>query len=315
MNTIYNKAKTWIYRNARPIDLLRWQFLFENGNETSVLLALETYQNEDGGFGHGLESDYWNPYSSPMQTWAATEILFELNIKDKNLPLIQRLLNYLDTTEDVFFNKWPYSIPTNNDFPHAPWWHCTEYPPKEDSLTYYPTACFAGFILAFSDPQTVLFEKGKKLAQAAIESFLNSPLILDMHELQNYVRLTDYIRLSGVSNFKDYELFIPKLQLALKESICYDIDQWAIDYVCMPSQYLNSPESDYYTILQEIAHKQYDFLLQTQNEDGTWDILWEWGSYPAEFAISRNWWKSQFIINYMKYIRNFCHYPSKLDQK
>ena len=72
---VFRRAEQFIYRNARPLDLARWQYLFENGNRENVLRALSMYQNDDGGFGHALEADCWNPESSPMQTWAATEIL------------------------------------------------------------------------------------------------------------------------------------------------------------------------------------------------------------------------------------------------
>jgi hypothetical protein len=64
----YMKIKNWIYRNGRPIDLARWQYHFENVTKDNVITALAAYQNPDGGFGHGLEADSWNPNSSPIQT-------------------------------------------------------------------------------------------------------------------------------------------------------------------------------------------------------------------------------------------------------
>lgn len=61
MSDVFQKAKEFIYRNARPLDLARWQFHFEGGGKEAVINALECYQNDDGGFGHGLEPDSWNP--------------------------------------------------------------------------------------------------------------------------------------------------------------------------------------------------------------------------------------------------------------
>ena len=69
--TVFKKARTFVYRNARPLDIARWQYHFENGSKGAVLTALAVYQNEDGGFGHALEPDSWNPNSAPIQTWAA----------------------------------------------------------------------------------------------------------------------------------------------------------------------------------------------------------------------------------------------------
>lgn len=86
MNTL-EKAKTFIYRNARPLDLTRWQYHFENGSKQAVLNALSYYQNEDGGFGHALEADSWNPNSSLIQTWTATEILRKLILMTTRIQL------------------------------------------------------------------------------------------------------------------------------------------------------------------------------------------------------------------------------------
>ena len=55
----FNKAKEFIYKNARPLDFARWQFLFEDGSRENVLSILKMYQNEDGGFGHALESGFF----------------------------------------------------------------------------------------------------------------------------------------------------------------------------------------------------------------------------------------------------------------
>ena len=55
--TAFEKARTFVYRNARPLDLAIWQYHFENGSKEAVMHALSAYQNPDGGFGHGLEAD------------------------------------------------------------------------------------------------------------------------------------------------------------------------------------------------------------------------------------------------------------------
>jgi hypothetical protein len=55
--TTYDRARAFIYRNARPLDIARFQYHFENGSKDAVLTALAAYQNEDGGFGHALGPD------------------------------------------------------------------------------------------------------------------------------------------------------------------------------------------------------------------------------------------------------------------
>ena len=47
---LYEKARAFMYRNARPLELALWQYHFENASADRVLHALSFYQNEDGGF-------------------------------------------------------------------------------------------------------------------------------------------------------------------------------------------------------------------------------------------------------------------------
>ena len=65
-NGVFTKARKWICLNARPIDRARFAYLFENGSREAVLSALAEYQNEDGGFGHALEADCFNPNSGTI---------------------------------------------------------------------------------------------------------------------------------------------------------------------------------------------------------------------------------------------------------
>lgn len=144
MKEVYLKARGFIYRNARPLDLARFRFHFEAGKKEDVLSVLSYYQNADGGFGHALEPDAWNPASSPIQTWAATEILREIEFFDGGCSLIKGILDYLENTPYFDGHFWANIIPSNNLHPHAPWWRKGEDAPHDD---YNPTAALAGFIL------------------------------------------------------------------------------------------------------------------------------------------------------------------------
>jgi hypothetical protein len=94
MNT-YENARAFMYRCARPLELALWQYHFEGGSAENVLHALSFYQNADGGFGHALEADNWNPHSSPLTTQTATEILYAVDAPADH-PIVQGALRYLD---------------------------------------------------------------------------------------------------------------------------------------------------------------------------------------------------------------------------
>lgn len=50
--------------------------------------CLSFYQNEDGGFGHALEDDVWNPASIPIGTWKATEIIAKIGGVSHDHPVV-----------------------------------------------------------------------------------------------------------------------------------------------------------------------------------------------------------------------------------
>ena len=57
--------------------------------------------------------------------------------------MIQRILRDVETLKDFNGHMWLNTIPSNDDYPHAPWWNYV----SSQELNYNPTACFIGFIL------------------------------------------------------------------------------------------------------------------------------------------------------------------------
>lgn len=295
----YEEARNFIYRNARPLDIARWKYLFENGSKEEVLTSLAAYQNEDGGFGNALEPDYWNPNSSPVQTWVATEIIKEINLNDKNHPIIQGILNYLSLGKDFDGHTWLNTVVTNNDYPHAPWWNFE----TSQGKSYNPTACFIGFILKFADKDSKLFELAYVLAKEAYSYFkINFPME-SMHTVSCFVGLYEYLKESSINKLLDIEEFNTLLNQQIKHVITYDTSKWTIDYVCKPSLFIGTEISDFYMQNKEICDYECEFILNTQESDGTWMITWSWSDYPEQWNISKNWWKSDLIIKNMKYIK------------
>ena len=113
-NRAFEKARTFVYRHARPLDIARWQYHLENGGKEAVLTFLGAYQNADGGFAHALEPDAWNPNSTPIQTWVATEILREIDFTDSAHPIIRGILRYLVSGQDFEggFGTTPTAVTT-----------------------------------------------------------------------------------------------------------------------------------------------------------------------------------------------------------
>ena len=116
----YQEIRLWVYRNARQIELALWQYSFENASQQAVLSALANYQNEDGGFGHALEADSWNPNSSPYTTLTAINILEGIGFTDKYHPIMKGIFRFLKSGAHCTAGGWDFSIPSNNDHAHGP---------------------------------------------------------------------------------------------------------------------------------------------------------------------------------------------------
>ncbi|MGI5900576.1 MAG: hypothetical protein ACOX8S_11770 [Christensenellales bacterium] len=303
MNIIFEKARKFIYRNSRPIDIARWKHHFEAGNKNAVLTALAAYQNEDGGFGHGLEADSWNPDSSPIQTWAATEILREIDFKDKSHTVIQGILHYLESGKDFDGHFWYNTVESNKNYPHAPWWHTDSDSTRHND--YNPTAALAGFIICFADKQSELYKLGLRVTKEALEQLFAAQRQNDMHTSLCYVRLMESCEEADVANIFGLCAFREKMLKQVKDSITQNIVEWESSYICKPSQFLNSKDSIFYVDNKNIAEYECEHIAKTQLADGSWSIPWSWKDYPNEWAVSKNWWKSNGIILNLLYLRGF----------
>ena len=299
----YHKARYWIYRNTRPLDLSRWQYHFENGSKENVLNALSVYQNEDGGFGHALEADSWNPNSTPIQTWTAIEILHEIGFTSKEHPVIKGILRYLDSGADYDGRFWYNTVMSNNDYPHAPWWHTESE--SSSHTDYNPTACLAGFALCYSKINSSLYYKCLEIAAEAVRKYLSEDYLKDMHTVSCYIRLMEYCEESGLVDLFNAPILKQKLIKQVKVSITADTSLWRTSYICKPSQFLKSPSSLFYNANKEVADYEYEYIAHSRNTDGIWDITWSWNEYPKEWAITENWWKGNLAILNMLYLKNF----------
>ena len=74
--------KTAVFLSTtRPLEQILFNYHFRTGSLEDVLDALAVFQNEDGGFGHGLEPDLQSPNSSVLATTVAFQILRDLGIE------------------------------------------------------------------------------------------------------------------------------------------------------------------------------------------------------------------------------------------
>ncbi len=300
--TVFEKARGFVYRNARPLELARWRFHFENGSADDVVTALSAFQNEDGGFGHALEEDNFNPNSLPMGVWKAAEILDEIGFSDKSHPMIKGMLRYLESGScfDKVHEQWLNTVPGNNDYPCAIWWAYN----GESDFRYNPTAALAGFILKFAEKDSGIYQKALIIAKQAAEWFDANVPFNEMHVTNCFVRLYDCLCITG-ADVCCMESFKEKLITQVNNSICRDTSKWGKEYVSLPADFIRSKDSIFIDGNEELLKEQCRLVKQMQLPDGSFPVTWIWCNDYAEYLIAANWWKSEFCINYMRFIRDF----------
>lgn len=285
----YEKIRNWIHRNARPLDLARWAFHFEHKGSEEVIRMLSFYQNEDGGFGHGLEPDSWNPGSTPITTNRAAEILREIGHGNRKHPMIVQMLTYLASGEGKKEHKWLFSVPGNNGYPHAPWWEAE----GDGTVTpFNPTASLLRFILDFGDYKSDLYMLALNEMESMKEEFVKAEEPT-MHDL---------ICLESIREYLDEER-LNKLEMKIIER---DPDKWK-DYTCRPSAFIRDAHHPLlkHEDVKELLEMELDLLEKSLHPDGYWEINWDWGTFPEAFAVARNWWRADITIRNLLLLKAF----------
>ena len=71
-------AVRFLTGHGRILDRRRLDLLLGRGDVKAVLVALDAYRNDDGGFGWGIEPDLRSPESQPVGAMHALEVLAEI---------------------------------------------------------------------------------------------------------------------------------------------------------------------------------------------------------------------------------------------
>lgn len=301
----YNEIRSWMYRNARPLELALWKLNFENGSRETVADLLAFYQNEDGGFGNVLEPDCWNPESSPYTTMIAIGILRGIGFVDAGHPMLQGIFRYLESGAYSDENGWHFGIASNDQFPRAPWWTYDEAVNAVQDMGI--TAALCGFILRYGEKKSAVYERAAGYVDRILVKIKDTEDFGEMGAGGLGILVQD-IEDSGLTSRFDCQFIKPLLTGLADRLMERNPEKWAY-YTPRPSEFIPSPDSRLYRGNEEIVEKELDYLIDTRNPGGVWNITWTWFDlgerYPKEFAISENWWMAGKAIERMRFLRAF----------
>ena len=318
----YQEIRTWVHRNARPLELAFWRYHFETDGapdansdvksaaRNAVLEALAFYRNADGGFGNALEPDSWNPESTPYTTLKTLDLLETIGMTDPKHPYIRGILDYLVQCPYATKDGWPFNIPSNDAWPHAPWW---TYNPK--SNVYESIGVITGlcaYILRYLTPADALRQKAERLARRMILDFQRIDNFGEMG-LGGFCQLLDALDETGLAADMGADAIRGRLHGRITAAIEHDTGKWQY-HVPRPSWFIHTPLSPYLAGTEAIMEAELDYLVRTRPAGGVWDIDWSWfdnnDTYPKAFAISENWWKSWCAIEKLTLLRRFGRFEA-----
>lgn len=113
------KIRNFIFQNGRLLERKLFSYFFGEGREEDVLITLAAYQNEDGGFGNGIEPDLLCPDSTAIGAETALYLLDLLESKEHQVA--QNLIKWIFKKQNLqgFIDHPPKHM---LDYPHQPWW-------------------------------------------------------------------------------------------------------------------------------------------------------------------------------------------------
>jgi hypothetical protein len=269
MDNVFTAADRFLLNQARLLERRLFATCFLGQPAAGVIDALRGYQNDDGGFGHALESDVRCPASLPIYVEVAVKALAAAGTADRDM--VGRACDFLARTaaEAGAGGAVPLAFPVIEDFPRAVHWADWAYQPGLN-----PTAGLVGLLyqLGVDHPWR---SAGAAYCWDRLES---GGLPADAHELSEVL-----IFLEHVPERDRADEFAATLGTQLAEIPMFHLDPDAPGYGLSPldvAPQANSRWRKLFTDAQIDAHL--DRLLKSQQDDGGWPVSWE---PPSQAAV------------------------------
>jgi len=298
----FANALDYISRCARPLERATASMRYEAGDKQAVLDALRAFQNGDGGFGHGLEPDVRTPSSSALATALALRVLQETGTPSRH-PMVDSAIQYLVRTVDRVNARWAVLPPDANDHPHAPWWHDDgeSLARTFDNFQVIPRALLVSFLHTYRDlvPADLL----KSVTDQTMNTLLTVPVLGEGggSDLEYAIELAENPAFPEELRAQ----LIARIELAIPNVIVRDPTRWS-SYCLQPIHAVRRPDSIGASSVIDDVHRNLDYLIASQDPDGSWPLTWNWGaSYPEIWPQAENEWRGVVALEYLKILGAF----------
>jgi hypothetical protein len=285
----FRKASNFMKLLARPLERAMFQHEAEDGPEQATVDALAEFQNDDGGFGHGIDPDIWMPDSSPLSTTVALRHISALGLSHDH-PLITGAVAYLIDNYDTKRAGWSKVSWEVEDAPHAPWWN---YSPKLDGPFDpagwgNPSAEIIGYLHEYRSlvPQEFL----DNTTALALNNLAEQPTEIEMPVLLCYLRMQARLPDGIAAGLSD------QLTTAGQAVVATDPSEWK-SYHAPPTTLAPNLDSLLSGSLRATTDKYLDYLIESQSSDGSWAPLWNWGEqYTHAWEVAKRQWAGYLTL-------------------
>jgi hypothetical protein len=293
MHTLLQDIESILKEKSRFIDVLMIRSLNENVDDLLIQELLE-YQNDDGGFGHGLEADIQAPTSSIAATNIAVSILDM--IQDKSLigPIIKDIVKYFISSYDEGKKRFPIAPKEVQNYPHAVWWDGDimdnfKYgnpDPEVIGFLYKNKEYVEGFDLDDHVKRLIGFIQSNAFLESSMHTVLSVAHAYDCFDKDLQDQIFSFIQskcrfeFDKLTNYKDYGLEPYKVYL-INPTLLNGLEDYLLPNLTYIAKLLES----------------YDV-----------GVNWSWGRDMEVFHEVKDDWLGLFYYGYLKALIQSGHY-------
>jgi hypothetical protein len=297
----FSRARSFLLESGRPLEAAVFRYRFEGSDAEPIYAALEHYRNADGGFGHALEPDLRTPASSVLATTTALQTLRMLHTPASH-PLVQGAIRYLETTFDQSLQSWPLAPPDAEHAAHAPWWNQEGLGERFGSFTINPRAEVLGYLYEFADEtDTQAIRLRETLTPIVLQDLPARTEGISGDAFLCCQRLIDSPGLPS-----DAAVDLQRWLLRVADGIiATEPSSWS-GYVLLPLQVAPNRAAPMGIPLAHVLPENLDFVIATQNADGSWSPTWSWfGAFPDEWPQAERDWRSVLTLERLEWLHAY----------
>ncbi len=294
----FQEARKSIYKYARPLERVLFELHFEGASADGIIKELKEFQNEDGGFGHGIESDFRLPLSSPMATSVGIRLLSRLDYHQEAQRMISKAIGYLEADYNPERRGW-FTVPKEvNDFPHAFWWHFNEA--EGMTIIDYSWGNPSAELIAYCYKYRSHLKKldADMLVEYAIAQ------IEEKREFKSEFEIFCYIKLYEVLPEGLKKKLEERIRAAVSQLIVYDEESWH-EYLPKPVDFVSKAKATDFGVDGEKLQKNLDYIIQQLEQESK--IVPPWGEehYTGDLKAAYNEWIGELTLKALLILKGF----------